>query len=139
MSIEILRRNNKTIYTLAKVRTREKELMEFIRSFKQHPCSDCGAQYHFAVMEFDHCRGKKTFALSQPGRRSKLAILEELKKCDLVCANCHRMRTTKRSKEAMDLMIRSPHKTRLEEAGLKMIADLEKQILEIRKVIERND
>ena len=112
--------------------------MEFIRSFKQYPCSDCGVQYQFGVMEFDHCRGKKSFNLSSPGRRSKIVILEELKKCDLVCANCHRMRTMKRSKEAKAILasqLSGPHKTRIEEMGAKMILQLEQQILEIKKII----
>lgn len=64
-------------------------------------------------MEFDHVRGRKLFNLSQlirldpnpdvpDGRNSaKLArwklILAEVDKCDIVCANCHRIRHMNRS------------------------------------------
>lgn len=62
------------------------------------PCTDCGIQYPPDVMDLDHVRGTKRFPVSQ-GRntgRTKSAILEEIKKCEAVCANCHRLRTMKR-------------------------------------------
>ena len=50
-------------------------------------------------MDFDHIRGKKKFtiALNFKGGKMGLArIIEEAKKCELVCANCHRIRTQKK-------------------------------------------
>src|SRR3972149_4834921 len=38
---------------------------EAIRQLKQQPCVDCGVQFHFAAMEFDHVRGDKISNLAQ--------------------------------------------------------------------------
>ena len=67
---------------------------ELFRAFKSQPCMDCGQSYHWFVMDFDH-RGDKTMNLSKmvQSGASWARILEEIAKCDLVCANCHRMRT----------------------------------------------
>lgn len=64
---------------------------------KDKPCLDCGGRFHPAAMEFDHCRGEKLFILSKVGGYSIEQILAEIKKCDAVCANCHRVRTWDRS------------------------------------------
>ena len=63
--------------------------------FATHPCVDCGEDDP-VVLEFDHL-GDRLFtigpALSQ--RRWQL-ILDEIAKCLVVCANCHRRRTARR-------------------------------------------
>ena len=46
-------------------------------------------------MEFDHVRGRKLFNLST-GSPSWVQFETELKKCDVVCGNCHNTRTYKR-------------------------------------------
>lgn len=62
------------------------------------PCKDCGIQYHFCIMDFDHKDGEvKSFGIGKMSTRGKNLIEQEIAKCDLVCANCHRMRTFKRS------------------------------------------
>ena len=66
---------------------------EFIRKAKSVPCADCGIEYPPPVMEFDHVRGTKRGQLSDMYRVSVPRILREMEKCDVVCANCHRMRT----------------------------------------------
>jgi hypothetical protein len=60
------------------------------------PCMDCGKCYHSECMEFDHVRGKKKDNVSHLCHLSPERIQEEVDKCDLVCANCHRLRTLKR-------------------------------------------
>lgn len=64
---------------------------------KGKPCADCGGLFPPYVLDFDHVpeRGPKRFHLGQPDRNLK-EVMEELAKCDLVCANCHRIRTWKR-------------------------------------------
>jgi len=67
-------------------------------SFKEKPCADCGERYPSYVMDWDHVRGKKLFNIallkSQWSKRgTKRLFLREIKKCDLVCSNCHRERT----------------------------------------------
>jgi hypothetical protein len=56
------------------------------------PCKDCGCFYPAGVMEYDHVRGQKFKEISVMRNYSWARILEEIKKCDLVCANCHRLR-----------------------------------------------
>ena len=63
--------------------------------FRAHPCVDCG-ETDPVVLEFDHL-GEKAFNISKGLRdRGWLAVLEEMAKCDVVCANCHRRRTARR-------------------------------------------
>lgn len=71
---------------------------ETIRAAKGSPCSDCGGSFPPECMDLDHVRGEKLFNLSNSGSRSHAAVLEELAKCDVVCANCHRIRTRTRAK-----------------------------------------
>ena len=65
---------------------------------KDVPCADCKTRFHYSVMEFDHVRDKKLFNISECSKRwtTKIGLLEEIEKCDVVCANCHRMRTFNR-------------------------------------------
>lgn len=62
---------------------------------KSEPCDDCGQTFHFAAMDFDHRPGEikvGTIAvLARSGNKQRL--LDEMAKCDLVCSNCHRIRT----------------------------------------------
>lgn len=59
-------------------------------------CVDCGEK-DVVVLEFDHRDpDSKTMGISyliKAGSRTRLE--EELEKCDVVCANCHRRRTAK--------------------------------------------
>jgi len=49
-------------------------------------------------MDFDHVRGNKITEVSALLGFASLERLQlEIAKCDLVCANCHRVRTRKRS------------------------------------------
>lgn len=62
------------------------------------PCADCGQVFHPAAMHWDHLPGyEKTAALGVLVRHgSRQRILEEIEKCELVCANCHAIRTSVR-------------------------------------------
>lgn len=67
---------------------------------KDRPCMDCGQEFPHYVMDFDHVRGVKMFEIGRArGRFSKERLLAEVDKCELVCSNCHRIRTWTR-KEA---------------------------------------
>ena len=69
----------------------------FIRAAKDKPCADCGHVFHHTAMDFDHRLGTtKRFDLSHTGTRCLKTIQEEIVKCDVVCANCHRVRTFER-------------------------------------------
>ena len=62
-----------------------------------HPCVDCG-ETDFIVLDFDHVRGKKFKDISVMIAQgySWQSIVEEIKKCDVRCANDHRRRTHER-------------------------------------------
>ena len=64
--------------------------------FVEHPCADCG-ESDPVVLEFDHLRDKAFNIGRALAYRSWAAILEEIAKCDVVCANCHRRRTARRA------------------------------------------
>lgn len=68
--------------------------LEWFNSLKNKPCADCGKEYPPCVMEFHHLDPKlKSFGLGQGRfRHSREDILEEIAKCILLCANCHRLR-----------------------------------------------
>jgi hypothetical protein len=72
-----------------------------IRELKSDPCTDCGVSYPFYVMDFDHLPGfKKSFNVSSVQHTSSIVkLLEEIDKCELVCANCHRARTFLRGED----------------------------------------
>lgn len=58
-------------------------------------CKDCGEKDPI-VLEFDHKDPKtKSFNIGDSYGKSIDSIKEEILKCDIVCANCHRKRTAK--------------------------------------------
>lgn len=80
-----------------KIRKRNDKI---IRKAKNRPCCDCGLSYPYYVMDFDHVRGKKEFNLGTPGLASVEKIMKEIAKCEVVCSNCHRIRTYGNSRKA---------------------------------------
>lgn len=62
-------------------------------SLKKNPCTDCGITLHPVAMDFDHVRGEKIEGISSMYGWDQCKVLDELTKCELVCANCHRERT----------------------------------------------
>lgn len=60
-------------------------------------CSDCGYRANPVALDFDHRPGSvKAFSLGNVSNRSYKSIEAEIAKCDVVCANCHRIRTQQR-------------------------------------------
>ena len=66
---------------------------------KAGPCMDCGVSYPSCVMDFDHRPGttKTRGGVSQMSKAPWERVLDEVAKCDLVCSNCHRIRTRDRA------------------------------------------
>lgn len=62
----------------------------------ERPCYDCGGAFPPESMDFDHVFGTKSFEISKGQIRSWDAIREEIDKCQVVCSNCHRVRTKAR-------------------------------------------
>lgn len=71
------------------------ELTDYIRRAKNVPCTDCGQEYHYCQMQFDHVHGKKEFSIGEGIAKAITVSLlkEEMDKCEVVCANCHFLRT----------------------------------------------
>lgn len=83
---------------LNRKRERREELRPFVAELKDVPCADCGGRFKPWQMDFDHVRGEKRFDIAHAIQQGyKRATVEaEIKKCDVVCANCHRDRTHSR-------------------------------------------
>jgi hypothetical protein len=79
----------------SKRRQRLKRTRFLLDFFKTHPCVDCG-ESDPVVLEFDHVRDKAFDVMQGFESRNWQAILAEIAKCDVVCANCHRRRTCMR-------------------------------------------
>ncbi len=70
-----------------------------IKNIKEStPCFDCRNRFPYCCMDFDHVRGFKSKEIGSMVASSTdiESIRKEIMKCELVCANCHRIRTTKR-------------------------------------------
>jgi hypothetical protein len=90
---------NRQRYIAAATRRKDALIAErtafLVKFFRTHPCVDCG-ETDPIVLEFDHI-GHKEFAIAAGIRRhSWRAVLDEIAKRDVVCANCHRRRTAVR-------------------------------------------
>ena len=81
---------------LASERDRARRNREFIAALKRKPCTDCGNTFPTECMDFDHVNGDKRFLISQMAYWGRETILKEIAKCELVCSNCHRIRTKRR-------------------------------------------
>lgn len=59
------------------------------------PCVDCGER-EISTLQFDHVRGTKTRSVSlMVSSAAAISTLQaEIDKCDVVCGNCHRIRTS---------------------------------------------
>ncbi len=66
---------------------------EWLDGFKRKPCTRCEHEFPPYVMEWHHRDPKtKKFCIGNAAfRQSRKALLAEIAKCDLYCANCHRI------------------------------------------------
>lgn len=73
-------------------------IAEKLTAIRSAPCMDCKKTYHPFCMDFDHRVGtSKVASISYLVKHDSWeTIKQELAKCDLVCSNCHRLRTWKR-------------------------------------------
>lgn len=91
---------NKEVFA-QRVRDRRNLALRLVQQYKiDHPsCVDCRKDYPPYVLAFDHVpgRGKKIANLSNLARDASIELVkEEIKKCDVVCHNCHAVRTWSR-------------------------------------------
>lgn len=96
---------NKELYKKRAVESKKKirkEIQDRIQEIKTNtPCADCDQFYHYSVMDFDHVDGEKVANVSKlVGTGNWKLIEEEISKCEIVCANDHRLRTFTRLERA---------------------------------------
>lgn len=60
------------------------------------PCKDCNKYWHPCQMQFDHLLNKKYNISEMLSNHTWNTIEKEIQKCELVCANCHSLRTYNR-------------------------------------------
>jgi hypothetical protein len=82
-------------------------ILDHVRQLKETTgCVDCGPdiRHPYYRLQFDHLPGHdKVERINRLiWRASHATILEEIDKCDIVCANCHADRTYKRQMGLMD-------------------------------------
>jgi hypothetical protein len=74
---------------------RSKKIKVFLAEYKiQKGCQDCGYKKHHSALDFDHIKGKKE--LNVCFAKSIGQAKKEIEKCEIVCSNCHRIRTYNR-------------------------------------------
>lgn len=62
-------------------------------------CADCSYNKDPVALDFDHVRGEKVANIRKLTQSASMErILEEIEKCEVVCSNCHRIRTVERSR-----------------------------------------
>lgn len=87
-------------YYVAKARRRQRRVVAENRAWlyyylREHPCVDCGAG-DLRVLEFDHKDPRHKVASVSVLARSGYPlrrVQEEVTKCEVRCANCHRIKT----------------------------------------------
>ena len=106
---------------IERVRVRQAATLEFLRHLRRVPCRDCGGLFKPHQMDFDHRDpAAKSFGLTWPRAllASRANLLVEVAKCDVVCANCHSVRTyglhalRKAERRASGALSMTPRRTR---------------------------
>jgi hypothetical protein len=84
---------------LVRQKAHKDEARGWLRAQKEGAaCVDCHESFPACAMQWDHRPGeRKLTEISRMAGRDRLVILDEIKKCDLVCANCHALRTASRA------------------------------------------
>ena len=104
------RKNNKEIIKLKAHEKYKRYIKEeksirgwVLAEYGGEPCMDCNGVFKWCAMDFDHRPGEiKKFKISDAGTNISspeniIKVLMEIDKCDIVCANCHRVRTQNRT------------------------------------------
>jgi hypothetical protein len=81
-----------------KNKTYRENVRDYVRIQKESsPCMDCGISYPYYIMEYDHTENNKLKTVSWLASAGTMnQVIEEIKKCDLICSNCHKARTWNR-------------------------------------------
>ena len=85
----------------------------FLQQYKMEKgCSVCGYNEIPQALEFDHIdRSKKKFGMNKAYKYKWSVIMEELEKCVVLCANCHRKKTVE-DKDYLNNVNKEPEEVR---------------------------
>lgn len=84
-------------YYIEKAKKRKQLIRDWVYEIKaKTPCTDCKVLYPYYVSDFDHLGDKLTTVSQLINKGNLKKVEEEINKCELVCANCHRIRTYNR-------------------------------------------
>lgn len=77
------------------MRPGRERILKYVRDLKATTaCADCKEFYPYYAVQFDHVRDIKVDKVNRMVYTSSYeAVLAEIAKCDIVCANCHHIRT----------------------------------------------
>lgn len=91
--LEYYSKNKKTLIEKASIR--KKDIRDWLLEYKSNLiCVSCETSVHPAALDFHHKDGKdkeENIATMLANGLGREKILEEIEKCDPVCANCHRI------------------------------------------------
>ena len=79
-----------------KAAQKRRDRLAIINGIKeQTPCADCGQFFLGCQMDFEHVDPSTKELKIGPslGSASMKRIMDEIAKCEIVCSNCHRLRT----------------------------------------------
>jgi len=89
------REEHKRVISVRKKRVIEQNRALCLEYLLSNPCRDCG-ETDLVVLEFDHLRDKDRGVKDLVFRACASArVEEEIGKCQVLCANCHRRKTAK--------------------------------------------
>lgn len=87
--------NNKQMYIDKAAKWREEQKIIFYSWLSRQECTDC-RNSDMRVLEFDHLDNKDYDIGKKIGVIKFEVLMEEVAKCEIVCANCHKIRTCTR-------------------------------------------
>jgi hypothetical protein len=88
---------NATRYGEGRSARAKRDRLYFQQIKLERGCADCGYRAHPVALDFDHLPGtKKLYRVATMAGMKRDLIDAEIAKCEVVCANCHRIRTADR-------------------------------------------
>lgn len=99
----VLCHRNRTYFRAQLNKRTNRQTNKFIVQLKNKSCVYCKQKYNPWQMDFDH-RGDKNKNIAHMIGYSVKKIMEEVKKCSVVCALCHRKKTFEQQSEGNDIL-----------------------------------
>lgn len=82
-------------------KVRYEDFKRWLSVVKNQPCTDCKLSYPSVCMDFAYRdAATKKFDISSGAMRQRAFVMREIAKCDVVCANCNRLRSDERRQSA---------------------------------------